>query len=68
MRNIHGVGLAVAAADLLAADYAVAAPISKAESARAWIAAEGAATPMGHLPRFPPGPKMARLRYRGAQA
>jgi len=34
MRIIHGVGLAVAAAGLFAADYAVAAPISKAETAR----------------------------------
>jgi uncharacterized protein (TIGR02246 family) len=34
MRIIHGVGLAIAAAGLFAADYAVAAPISKAETAR----------------------------------
>jgi uncharacterized protein (TIGR02246 family) len=34
MRIIHGLGLAVAAAGLFAADYAVAAPISKAETTR----------------------------------
>jgi hypothetical protein len=34
MRIIQGVGLAIAAAGLLAADYAAAAPISKAETAR----------------------------------
>jgi hypothetical protein len=35
MRIIHGVGPAVVAAGLFAADYAVAAPISKAETDRA---------------------------------